>query len=728
MYLTNLFSVRTTRASVNAALPMSVHTQEPLSRKRSPLFISTLVAVIAVILVLQPALAAEYRVAPQGAEFSKIQDAISRASNGDTIMVASGLYNETVHISKTLVIQGVDTGGGIPVIASIAQGNIVEITAPGCTFSGFQVQNARMLSGIHVTSDRNLITGNTIIDCSQGILFETANNNTLADNNITTSVRSGIALEDSDRNLIENNTIRKNSIGMTLDEYSASNRVILNNFDNAVNIISKSITSRYDSEIPIPYTYLGILHNSTMGNYWSDYHGVDANGDGIGDTPYVIKIGVNQNAVLPVNQDSKDTFPLMDPVRYYHRGPAGSLLNVSPVLTVTPVLTKPVTVSANNTTGIVNPVLLPVEDLLSSTLLLLAFLGVCILIAGALILHYRRRSPDTGVQAPAPAEPSPAPAAPVQDSQDVQAPTPEPAAPVVTDAAATTVPGAGTTEGEPGPSPVSTQPAYFPRELEAKYTEIRLVGRGGIAWVYSAKRSSDGMMVAVKIPISFDEMTGKSFLNEIKVWEMLRHPNIVEISAVNILPVPYVEMEYVPGSLEAVKKPLPVWKAVYIVQGIADALRYAHDRGIIHRDIKPHNILVTADLTPKITDWGMSKVLATDPRKSSIAGFSLSYAAPEQVSPADYNRTTDVRTDIYQLGVVFYELVTGSIPFGGESIVSVGNAILKETALKPSEYNPDAAVVDRIIMKCLEKDPGLRYQTADEFLRALGGYLDEDET
>ena len=98
---------------------------------------------------------------------------------------------------------------------------------------------------------------------------------------------------------------------------------------------------------------------------------------------------------------------------------------------------------------------------------------------------------------------------------------------------------------------IAEQMSYFPNELESKYTEIKYIGRGGIAWVFSARRKSDGMTVAVKIPISFDEMTGKSFLNEIAAWETLRHPNIVKVTAVNILPVPFVEMEYVPEVLEA---------------------------------------------------------------------------------------------------------------------------------------------------------------------------------
>ena len=193
-----------------------------------------------------------------------------------------------------------------------------------------------------------------------------------------------------------------------------------------------------------------------------------------------------------------------------------------------------------------------------------------------------------------------------------------------------TSPGAGTSV--PGVSrtftSVAEQMNFFPNELESKYTEIKYIGRGGIAWVFSARRKSDALMVAVKIPISFDEMTGKSFLNEIAAWETLRHPNIVKVTAVNILPVPFVEMEYVPDALEAIEKPIPVWKAVHLIRGVADGLKYAHEQGFIHRDIKPHNILLDKDFVPKITDWGMSKVLANEVKKSSIAGFSLSYAAP----------------------------------------------------------------------------------------------------
>jgi hypothetical protein len=435
-------------------------------------------------------------------------------------------------------------------------------------------------------------------------------------------------------------------------------------------------------------------------------------------------IGANPKAILESNQNINDAFPLMDPLPYYY--------DVVPIKggVITPqpmdLLTLPgISQTTYPTTSTPDANLIPSStppisaektvngqptDFLVVELIVLLLAGVVVLIIFRQLKHKEGKQEvlSNGKEAIPQQKTSRTSPSRISSAETI----PE---------ADTAVPGTSRTYAS-----LTEQMNYFPNELESKYTEIKYIGRGGIAWVFSARRKSDAMMVAVKIPISFDEMTGKSFLNEIAAWETLRHPNIVKVTAVNILPVPFVEMEYVPDSLEAIEKPIPVWKAVHLIRGIADGLKYAHEQGFIHRDIKPHNILLDKDFVPKITDWGMSKVLANEVKKSSIAGFSLSYAAPEQVSPSEFGRT-DERTDIYQLGVVFYELVTGSVPFGGESIVEVGNAILREQPIPPSEFNSDVAVVEKIILKCLEKDPVNRYQSSSELLEALDGYLEEED-
>lgn len=284
--------------------------------------------------------------------------------------------------------------------------------------------------------------------------------------------------------------------------------------------------------------------------------------------------------------------------------------------------------------------------------------------------------------------------------------------------------GRGTHAPEPSsPASPARSLTAFPEELAGKYTCISPIGTGGFAMVYSAYRMSDNRRVAVKIPLQSNERTGRSFLHEIKVWETLHHPNIVEVTAANILPVPYVEMEYVPRSLDALAKPVPVVLAARIIRGIAEGIRYAHGRRCIHRDIKPQNILITDDMVPKITDWGISKLLEGNGKKTTVAGFSLSTAAPEQIAPESFG-STDERTDLYQIGAVFYELVTGSAPFEDASMMEMVNKILYDNLSLPSDLNPDAADLDVIILKCLAKNKTMRYPSAEKLLEALDDYLD----
>jgi hypothetical protein len=266
-------------------------------------------------------------------------------------------------------------------------------------------------------------------------------------------------------------------------------------------------------------------------------------------------------------------------------------------------------------------------------------------------------------------------------------------------------------------------PPGFPAELAGRYDRVAFVGRGGLGQVFSAVRRDDGRTVAVKIPVSYDEATGKTFMREMRFQEDLVHENIVRVHSVNILPLPFVEMEYLPRSLADLDKPVPLAEALRIAAGIAAGIAYAHERGIVHRDIKPGNILLADDLTPKIADWGMSTRPA-ETRETAAAGFTLAYAAPEQIAPDRFGRAGPA-TDIYQLGAVLYEMATGKPPHAGEGIAGMAGAVLDAEPVPPSAIDPALAGLDEVILRCLAKTPADRYRSAGDLLGALEALMRE---
>ena len=263
----------------------------------------------------------------------------------------------------------------------------------------------------------------------------------------------------------------------------------------------------------------------------------------------------------------------------------------------------------------------------------------------------------------------------------------------------------------------------FPPSLEKRFLNAEFIGEGGLARVFRATNARNGRIVAVKVPIRFDEVTGTHFTRDIFFWQGLHHPNIIEIYSSNILPVPYVEMEYAPSSLAGVSLPLPENKALGIIRGVARGIAYAHEKGIIHRDIKPENILITADGIPKITDWGLGKAMS-DMRQSSIVGLSPLYAAPEQISPSLYGKP-GAATDIYQVGLLFYMMLTGNVPFIREDMHEMSKAILHDIPPMPSWNGTYEQKIQHILKKCLEKRPEDRYGSAVsliEDLDAISGF------
>jgi hypothetical protein len=272
-------------------------------------------------------------------------------------------------------------------------------------------------------------------------------------------------------------------------------------------------------------------------------------------------------------------------------------------------------------------------------------------------------------------------------------------------------PAAKTTGGYPAPA------VPFPPSLEKRFVHPEFIGEGGLARVFRAQNIRTGMTVAVKVPVRFDEVTGTHFTRDIVFWQGLEHENIIRILSSNILPVPYIEMEYAPSSLAAIHLPVPEEEAVRILLGIGRGLAYAHEKGIVHRDIKPENILLTAEGVPKITDWGLGKAVG-DNRQSSVIGFSPAYAAPEQIAPHRYGRPGPA-TDIYQLGMLLCELLTGAPVFRSEGLHDLNTAILGDIPVIPLWNGRHGNELKRIILRCLAKKPEDRYASVVDLIRDL---------
>lgn len=266
--------------------------------------------------------------------------------------------------------------------------------------------------------------------------------------------------------------------------------------------------------------------------------------------------------------------------------------------------------------------------------------------------------------------------------------------------------------------------------LGNRYEIIEKIGNGGMATVYKSKDRVLNRYVAVKIlrdEFTTDEEFIKRFRIEAQSAASLTHPNIVSIFDVgNEGSLYYIVMELIKGKtlkeiITEENGPLP-WKwSLNVVTQIASALETAHKNNIVHRDIKPHNIIITEDGIAKVTDFGIAKAVSN----STITAFGTTIGSVHYFSPEHARGGyTDAKSDLYSLGVVMYEMLTGRVPFDADTPVSVALKHMQEEPVQPKELNDNIPqVVNDIIMKAMQKDVNLRYQSATEMLKDLNAAL-----
>ena len=261
--------------------------------------------------------------------------------------------------------------------------------------------------------------------------------------------------------------------------------------------------------------------------------------------------------------------------------------------------------------------------------------------------------------------------------------------------------------------------------LNNRYEVLEKVGNGGMATVYKAKCHILNRYVAIKLlkdEFTTDSEFIKKFNTEAQSAASLNHPNIVSIFDVcNEDNLYYIVMELIQGKTlkEIITEDGRLsWKwSVNIAIQIASALETAHKNNIIHRDIKPHNIIITEDGIAKVTDFGIAKAVSN----STITAFGTTIGSVHYFSPEHARGGyTDAKSDLYSLGIVMYEMLTGKVPFDADTAVSVALKQVQEEPVDPMRYNDTIPVsVNRIILKAMQKDPNLRYQNATEMIRDL---------
>lgn len=275
---------------------------------------------------------------------------------------------------------------------------------------------------------------------------------------------------------------------------------------------------------------------------------------------------------------------------------------------------------------------------------------------------------------------------------------------------------------------------YVGKRLDGRYEIQEIVGVGGMSVVYKAYDNVDDRVVAVKI-LKDEFLTNDDFVrrfkNESKAIALLSHPNIVKVYDVSFgEKLQYIVMEYVDGITlkEYIQKQGAItWNdALFFTTQILKALQHAHDKAIVHRDIKPQNIILLPNGNIKVADFGIARFSRSETRTlTDTAIGSVHYISPEQAK----GEFTDEKADIYSVGVVLYEMLAGKVPFEAESAVSVALMQLQNNAKRLTEINPDIPLgLEQICIHAMQKDPKDRYQSATEMLLDVEEVINNPKT
>jgi serine/threonine-protein kinase len=248
-----------------------------------------------------------------------------------------------------------------------------------------------------------------------------------------------------------------------------------------------------------------------------------------------------------------------------------------------------------------------------------------------------------------------------------------------------------------------------------------VIARSGMSVLYRATDFDAGRQVALKVPLAemeADPVLSERFRREQEIGQLLDHPGVVKTFNSEQRSCLYMVMEWVEGrllrSILNEEKKLPVDRAVKITLGICDALDYMHKRGIVHRDLKPENVMVDADDNIKLIDFGIA--MKEDARRLTFVNVSSMLGTPDYISPEQVKGGRgDQRSDIYAMGIMLYEMLTGTVPFVGPNPLAVMNERLLNEPRAPRALNPEISPeLEEILYRALERDPRHRYAMAHE--------------